>query len=550
MEKTLKTDERFFEKASRHVTWSNIPVREKYGPDDVKGLTYKEDINDPGSFPYTRGIFPDMYRGRLWSMRELCGYGSPAATNQRLKYLIGEGESALNVIGDLPTQYGIDSDHPCAEGEVGLEGVPVDSVRDMEIMIEGINLEATSFNLSNYLSPFMALYLAAAERKGSEISKLRGTFLNDTLVYILTLYYPNTVLPFEIGRRMTVDTIIYCLEHVPRYYTITQGSEGLRESGATAAQEIAFDFCIARYWLNAILERGEGRIRIEDIAPRFGFTHRVGIDIFEEACKFRAARRLWAKMLKEEFGTTDRRSCTYKVHTPTLGSQLQRPQVINNIVRIAYQTLAAVLGGVQSIHTMGYDEPVALPTEETHRLALRTQQILCYETGVVNVADPLGGSYYVESLTDELYKQMKTIMDEYKYTIADQILNGDLMRLLQNQAYEFQKEVESGERPIVGVNCFTISEEEETGEKAYRIPEQEVDEHLKNLKEFKRTRDQKRVAKSLERLIRAGEDEKENLFEHVLEAARNEATLGEMVGAIRMGYGAPYDPFDEIKYPF
>ncbi|MBI4774371.1 MAG: methylmalonyl-CoA mutase [Deltaproteobacteria bacterium] len=550
MEKTLKTDDRFFEKASRHMTWSDIPVKAMYGPEDVKSLSYEEDINHPGEFPFTRGIFSDMYRGRLWSMRELCGYASPAATNQRLRYLIAEGQSALNVIGDLPTQYGIDSDHPCAEGEVGLEGVPIDSIRDMEVMMEGIDLEATSINLSNYLCPFMALYLAAAERRGFDFTKLRGTFLNDTLVHILTLYYPKTVLPFDIGRRMTVDTIIYCREHVPRYYTITQGSEGLRESGATAVQEIVFDFCVARYWLKSILERGEGRIRIEDVAPRFGFTHRVGIDIFEEACKFRAARRLWARVMKEDFGTTDRKSATYKVHTPTLGVQLQRPQVVNNIVRIAYQSLAAVLGGVQSIHTMGFDEPVALPTEETHRLALRTQQILCYETGVVNVADPLGGSYYVESLTNQLYEQMSRMMEDYKDTIADRILNGDLQRLLQNQAYKFQKEVESGERPIVGVNCFTISEDQETGEKAHRIPQQEVREHLENLKEFKRKRDVKKVARSLENVMRAGENKNENLFGHVLEAARSEATFGEMIGAIRMGHGAPYDPFDEIEYPF
>ncbi|MFC1857448.1 methylmalonyl-CoA mutase family protein [Thermodesulfobacteriota bacterium] len=549
MEKQLKTEERFFEKASRHMTWSDIPVKARYGPEDLLNIPYEEAINDPGEFPYTRGIFPDMYRGRLWSMRELCGYGSPAATNQRLRYLIAEGESALNVIGDLPTQYGIDSDHPCAEGEVGMEGIPIDSIRDMETMIEGINLEATSFNLSNYLCPFLALYLAAAERKGYDMTKLRGTFLNDTLVYLLTLYYPNTVLPFKIGNRMTVDTIIYCFEHVPRYYTITQGSEGLRESGATAVQEIGFDFCIARYWLKSILERGQGKISIDDVAPRFGFTHRVGIDIFEEACKFRAARRLWAHMMKADFDTTDRKSCTYKVHTPTLGSQLQRPQVVNNIVRVAYQTLAAVLGGVQSIHTMGYDEPVALPTEETHRLALRTQQILCYETGVVNVADPLGGSYYVETLTAELYQQMKALIDDYKDNIVDAILNGDLMRLLEAQAYTFQKEVEDEKRPIVGVNCFTISDAEETGEKAHRIPQEEIDDHLRNLKEFKEQRDHKKVAQSLEEIIRVGEKEEENLFKYVLGAARNEATFGEIMGAIRMAHGAPYDPFEEIEYP-
>jgi methylmalonyl-CoA mutase N-terminal domain/subunit len=550
MEKKQTLADSFFSRASRHMTWSNIPVQARYTPEDVAHLDYKNDVGDPGEFPYTRGIFPEMYRTRLWTMRNLVGFDSPKQTNKRMKLQISEGANALNLIPDIPGQTGIDSDHPMAETDVGLEGIPLCSIEDWHICMEGIEQEKLSVNFSNAISPLFAAMIASAEERGCDPKKLRGTYLNDSLVYLLTKYYPKVMDPWDIGRRLTVDTVLHCLEYTPRIYTLSSGPEGLREHGATAMQEIAFDFCIARYWFKEILKKGKDKVHIDQIAPKMGFTHRVGLDIFEEAAKFRAARKVWAKMLRDDFGTEDPRSCTYKVYALTMGSQLQGKQILNNLIRETCQTLAAVLGGVQGIHTMGYDEPVCLPTEESLRLAFRTQQIICYESGVVNVADPLGGSYYVEWLTDKLEKEITSIMDEYKDKIADKIVSGELIQVLRNEAYKYQKEVEKGERPIVGVNCFTVSEEEDRQPEVHQADAEAVREHLQNLKDLKRTRDTSKTAKRIENLIRTVENREANFFPSLLEAAKARATVGEMMGAIRMGCGASYDPFEMIAYPF
>ncbi|MBI4774380.1 MAG: methylmalonyl-CoA mutase [Deltaproteobacteria bacterium] len=550
MENKNVLDDKFFARAGRHMTWCNIPVEPHYSPENIRHMDYRKDIGDPGEFPYTRGIFPDMYRGRLWTMRELVGFDSPKRTNERIKLQIEEGANALNLIGDIPAQTGIDSDHPMAEADVGAEGVPLCSVLDWDICMSDIDMERVSINFSNYISPLLACMFASAEEKGVDPKKLRGTFLNDTLAYLLTLYYPKMMDPFDIGRRMTVDTVLYCMDYAPRVYTLSTGPEGLREHGASAMQEIAFDFCIARYWFKEILKKGQDNVNIDQIAPKMGFTHRVGLDIFEEASKFRAARRVWANMLRDEFGTENPRSCTYKVYAITMGSQLQGKQIQNNLVRITCQTLAAVLGGVQGIHTMGYDEPVCLPTEESLRLALRTQQIICHETGVVNVADPLGGSYYVESLTNQIEREIVRIMDEYKDSIADKIVSGEIFQVLRQGAYKYQKEVEDASRSVVGVNCFKISEEEDRQAEVHRADPESVSEHLRNLKDLKRTRDQNRTAKNIEHIIRTCEDPAANIFPALLDAARARATVGEMMGAIRMGHGAEYDPFGQIAYPF
>jgi len=550
MEEKSRLDDKFFASASRHMTWCNIPVKAKYTPEDIRHQDYKKDIGDSGEFPYTRGIFPEMYRTRLWTMRNLSGFDSPQKTNERMKLQMDEGATALNLIGDIPAQTGIDSDHPMALGDVGLEGVPLCSIQDWEICMDGIDMEKVSLNFSNYIAPLLAAMIAYAEEKGYDPKELRGTFLNDTLAYLLTNYYPKMMDPFDVGRRMTIDTVLYCLNYAPRIYTLSTGPEGLREHGATAMQEIAFDFSIARYWFKEILKKGKGKVHIDQIAPKMGFTSRVGLDIFEEACKYRAARRVWAKMLRDEFGTENPRSCTYKVYALTMGSQLQGRQVMNNLIRETCQTLAAVLGGVQGIHTMGYDEPLCLPTEESLRLAFRTQQIICYETGVVNVADPLGGSYYVEWLTDKLEKEIVSIMDEYKDTIADKIISGELFQVLRVGAYNLQKEVEEGERPIVGLNCFEVREAEERQAQIHRADSTAVAEHLQNLKDLKRTRNQSEAGKSIEKLINTTEDRDANIFPALLEAAHARATVGEMMGAIRMGYGASYDPFGQIEYPF
>jgi len=546
MEKKSSIAERYFEKPTRLKTWSGIPVKEVYTPEDVKDMDYDKDIGNPGDYPYIRGIFPNMYRGRLWSVRELCSYASPRATNERLKYLIDEGESAVNVIGDMPTMIGIDSDHPLSEGEVGVEGVPITSLKDMETMTHGLNLQDISFTWSCYITPVFATYVAAYEKQGRDLLKMRGTFLNDSLVHYLTRFYPQQ-LPLDCGTRMVTDSILWCAEHAPHYYATSIGPEGIRESGATAAQEIAVDFCIARQQIINYLERGG---KVEDVGAKISFTHRVGIDIFEEAAKFRAARRVWAEMLKE-FGATTRKALSYKVHAFCKGSDLTRQQHENNIIRIAYQALAAVLGGVQSIHTTSFDEPVCLPTEESVRIAVRTQQILCYETGVVNTADPLGGSYYVEWLTNKLQEEITKLMDQWKDDIAERVVDGRILRtIIDEGAYRFQKEVETGERVVVGVNKFTMPEEVERKEMVHVIDEQEVNEHLNNVKELKKTRDTKTVVNALEHLRKVAERREENIFPALVEAAKAYASLGEMMGVVRMAYGHDYDGFGLLQYPF
>ena len=542
----IPIEERYFEKPKRLRTASGYPVKEIYEPEDIKGTDYRRDIGRAGEYPFTRGIFPDMYRGRMWSLREICGYDSPRRTNERIKFLLSEGESALNVIPDLPTQNGIDSDHPRAQGSVGVQGPPWCSMQDMEIMMEGVPFEGVSMTLSVYLMPVFVFYITAAEKAGASLKNLRGTILNDTLSFPL-VRFNAPVVPQDVGIRMTTDTILFCDQFVPKFYPLNVGSEGLRESGATAAQEIAFDFCLARHYIKNALKRGGD---IDKIARRITFTHRCGIDIFEEVAKFRAARRVWARMMKEEFGAKDPRTMTYKVHVVTKGSDLIPQQPENNIVRIAYQALAAVLGGVQSVHTTSYDEPICLPTEESQRIAVRTQQILAYETGVVNVADPLGGSYYVEYLTNKLDEEITKIMDELKDRIAEYAWEGKLLEMMHKNAVEEQKEIENGEKIVVGLNRFTVSEEAEREIEIHEPSQDAVNEHLNNLKKLRETRDTEAVRMKLEELRKAIEIPDKNTVPYVMEAARVYATLGEIMGVFRMAYGHPYDAFGDLEYPF
>jgi len=546
MEKKSSIAERYFEKPTRLKTWSGIPVKETYTPDDVKDLVYARDVGNPGEYPYTRGIFKDMYRGRMWSIREISGYDSPKATNEKLKRLMGEGESALNVICDAPTYCAIDADHPRAEGMAGLMGVPLCSMRDAEVMMEDIPIDQVSVTLSVYTPAIVWFYFGAAEKQGVALSNVRGTILADTIDQGPVRYFAPAF-PEDLGCRVVADILIWCNKNAPRFYPLSVGSNAWRESGATAAQEIAFDFCTARRYLKEVVARGGN---VDEIAQRIAFTHRVGIDIFEEAAKFRAARRVWARMLREEFGATNPRALSFKVHAVTKGTDYTRQQPENNIVRVAYQALAAVLGGVQSMHTMSYDEPICLPTEESHRIAIRTQQILAYETGVVNVADPLGGSYYVESLTNRLAEEISQIMEEHKETIVEEIYSERLMHSMQRQAYEFQQEVESGTRKVIGVNCFQISKEEERKTELHKPSWDVIEKYVDDVKALKRTRNNHQVKESVENLRKAAERKEENLVPAAMDAARSYASLGEIWGAIRLGYGYSYDPFEEIEYPF
>jgi methylmalonyl-CoA mutase N-terminal domain/subunit len=546
MKTEISIDERYFEKPKRLRTASGYPIKEIYEPDDIKSTEYQRDIGRAGEYPYTRGIFSDMYRGRMWSLREICGFASPAETNKRIKYLLNEGESALNVIPDLPTQNGMDSDHPRALGGVGVQGIPWSSMKDMEIMMEGIPFEEVSMTMSSYLMPVFVFYLAAADKTGASLMNIRGTILNDALSFPL-VRFNNQSMPQDVAVRMTTDTILFCDQFVPKFYPLNVGSEGLRESGATATQEIAIDFCLTRYYIMNALERGAD---IDKVARRITFTHRCGVDIFEEAAKFRAARRVWARMMKEEFGAKDPRTLAYKVHVVTKGSDLVSQQAENNIIRIAYQALASVLGGVQSLHTTSYDEPICLPTEESQRIAVRTQQVLAYETGVVNVADPLGGSYYVEHLTNKLDDEITKIIEELKENIAQYAWDGTLLEMMRKNAVEEQREIEGGEKIVVGLNKFAIPEEAEREIKLHEISPETVHEHLNNLKNLRETRDSERVRTTLEELRKAVEIKDRNTVPYVMEAAKAYATLGEIMGVIRMAFGHPYDAFGDLAYPF
>lgn len=548
MEKKTKIplEEAYFAKPARLKTWSGFPVKEVYTPDDMKDLDYDRDLGNPGQFPYTRGPYRTMYRGRMWSVREVSGHSSPRVTNEWLKYLVGQGANTINVIGDLGMMAGVDSDHPMAEGSVGLMGTPICSVRDMEIMLEGLPLDELSCTLSMG-PPQHLMYLAVCEKQGVPWTEVRGTFFHDALTAPLTRYRTSRGLK-EGGMRMAADGMLFYSKNVPFSLPICIGAEGIRESGATAGQEIGFALSMAKAYLKEALRRGG---EIDQLAPRIAFTFRCGIDIFEEAAKFRAARRVWARMMQEEYGAKEFRSLMLRVHVVTKGSDLIAQQAELNIIRVAYQALAAILGGVQSMHTCSWDEPICLPTDESVRIALRTQQILAYETGVINVADPLGGSYYVESLTNTLEEEIWKVIREWdEKDIVAAIENETLMDGVLRQAYEFQREVEAGERIVVGLNRFTIPEEAERERAYFEVDRQAVEEHIASVKDLKRTRDNKKVKEALKNLRQAVDNREENFLPAAYEAVKAYATSMEIMGTLAMSYGRSYDPWGVWEYPF
>jgi len=535
----------YFEKPKWTNTWSRIPVKSVYGRADVVGADYEEEINDPGKYPFTRGIFPEMYRGRLWTRREVSGHSSASASNRRLKYLMEQGVSGLNIIGDLPTQLVIDSDHPFAVNEVGIQGTPLATVDDMMILTRGIPMKEVSFTFSAF-TPVMAFYVAAGKKRGIGPEKLRGTIINDTIHYRYCYGYN---FPLDLGVRLAVDSIGYSINNMPLWYPFSVECYDLREHGIDAVQELAFGFAIAFCLIDECLKKG---CKVDDIASKITFTMGVHIDIFEEAAKFRAARRLWAKILRERYGATSPKALHFKFHANTSGCQTVRQQPLNNIIRIAYSALAAVLGGTQSMQTVAFDEPIALPTEESARIAVRTQQILAYETGVSRVADPLGGSYYIESLTNEIEQRTRGLLGR-----IDDV--GGILKAIESQwldnelaeaAYNYQKEVENGERTIVGRNAFVIPEKEEPKTKVHRRVERSVKKHMANFAKVKGKRDRKKLRNAMDKLYESAEDRDKNLMPEMVEAALAYATIGEIMGTIRQAYGYDYDPFGSVDSPF
>jgi len=545
-----KVMEAYYEKPTALETWSGLSLKDCYGPEDISGLDYRKEIGAPGDYPYTRGIHRDMFRGRYWTRREVTGYGTPEETNERLKYLVTEGSSGLNVIPDNPSIMGLDSDHPRAKGEVGVQGVPMCTLQDMELLMKDMRLEKISMSLiaSSTQTPVaLSQYVALAQEKGLKPSDLAGTTQNDPIHCRYAGFKISS--PIDLALKTGVDVIEYCTLNMPRWYPINVNLYDLREQGLSAPQEVAFGFSMAMLYIQGALERG---LDIDAFGPRFAFYCSAHIDFFEEIAKLRAARRIWAKIMKERFGAKNPRSWQFKFGVHTAGCSLVPQQAMNNIIRVAYEAMAAVLAGVQSLHCCSYDEPIALPTEESVRLAIRTQQILAYETGVARVADPLGGSYFIESLTEKIEQEVNSIMEQIdeKGGMKKALDSGWIDAQIDEAALNYQREVERGERTVVGLNSFRMDKEVPVG-RAHRVSSESEERQIKRLKRLRESRDEQKVKEALMALkSRAEVGEKENLMELMIEAARQSATLAEVLGTLRMVMGEPYDPFEVLNHPF
>lgn len=544
--------EAYREKPAELKTWSGFEVKEYYGPEDASAREYGKEVGDPGDYPYTRGIHRDMFRGRYWTRREVCGFGSSADTNERLRFQIKEGASGLSVILDIPGGMGLDADHPLAAKEVGVQGVHICKLEDMFQLLDGIPIEKVSLAWNNstatMVNVLLAQYLTVAESRGIDPCTLRGTVQNDPLHVQFCGYQAGV--PIELSVKMAVDVMEYCTKNMPLYYTGNVNLYDMRENGIDAAQEVGFGFSIAKEYIRKALERG---LDIDDFAPRRAFYCSSHMDFFEEIAKLRAARRLWAHIMKEEFGAKDPRSLQFRFGVHTAGCSLVPQQPLNNAIRIAYQAMAAVLGGVQSLHCCSYDEPIALPTEESQRLAIRTQQILAYETGVARVSDPMGGSYYVEALTDKIEEGARKIIGQIDQMggMVAAMKRGWVHAEIEKASLSYQKEVDSGQRVVVGVNRFQSEVEEKTPGGIHRPSYDRTAEIIERVREVKRSRDMAKAEKAIDVLREHAEmGEKENLVPYIIDAVRADLTSEEIIGTIREVWGLHYDPLEVRESPF
>ena len=535
LEKTLS---RYPERRHTFHTLSNIPVKRLYTPVDAD-LDYLRDLNFPGEYPFTRGVQPTMYRGRLWTMRQYAGYATAEETNARYKFLLDQGQTGLSVAFDLPTQIGYDADDPMAEGEVGRVGVSVSSLEDMERLFDGIPLDkvSTSMTINAPAAVLLTMYIAVAMKQGLALEKLRGTIQNDILKeYVARGTYIFSPRP---SMRLITDTFAYCRDRVPRWNTISISGYHIREAGATAVQEVAFTLANAIAYVQAAIEAG---LEVDDFAPRLSFFFNAHNHLFEEVAKFRAARRLWARIVRERFGAQNPNSWRMRFHTQTAGCTLTAQQPENNVVRVTLQALAAVLGGTQSLHTNARDEALSLPTEESVQIALRTQQIIAYESGVADTIDPLAGSYFVEHLTDEIERQSRTYIEK----IDDMggalvaIERGYMQREIQESAYRFQKAVEQGDEVVVGVNRFTIAKEQ--SHELLRVDPAVGRRQAERLSALRAHRDSAHVQAALAGLRRAAR-RADNLLPPILAAVKACATLSEICGLLREELGE-YQPHE------
>ena len=528
---------RFPERKESFATDSGLEIDALYTPEDAGGgLDYGRDLGYPGEFPYTRGVQPSAYRGRVWTMRQYSGYATAADTNRRFRYLLDQGQTGLSVAFDLPTQIGYDSDHPLAKGEVGKVGVPICSLEDMETLFQGIPLAqvSTSMTINATASLLLCFYIAAAKRQGAAPEQLSGTVQNDILKeYIARGTYAYPPRP---SMRLVVDVFKYCADHAPRWNTISISGYHMREAGATAVQELAFTFANAIAYVQAALDAG---LRVDDFGPRLSFFFVAQNNLFEEVAKFRAARRIWARLMRDRFGAQDPRSMMLRFHTQTAGVSLTAQQPDNNVIRCTVQALAAILGGSQSLHVNSRDEALALPSEESAQLSLRTQQILAYESGSADVVDPLGGSWYVENLTNRLEAQALDYIariDGMGGAVAA-IEQGFQAREIGDAAYRHRQEVESGERVIVGVNRYAGEEPPVAG--LLRVDEQAAAQQIARLQRLRRERDGGAAAAALARLEDAARRPagEVNTVPAILDCVESWCTLGEISGVLRQIFG-------------
>lgn len=525
------------ERLPRFTTISDLEIKGLYTPEDIKGIDHSRDIGFPGIYPFTRGVQPSMYRGRLWTMRMFSGLGGPEETNKRFHYLLNHGETGLSIAFHYPTLMGYDSDSPNARGEIGKCGVAVDTLKDMEILFEGIPLDkvTTSMTINPPASILLAMYIVMAEKQGVSKKEIGGTIQNDMLKEFIA--QKTFMLPPRPSLRIIVDTIEYCTREVPRWNTISISGYHIREAGSTAVQELAFTLADGIAYVEAAMERG---LDVDDFAPRLSFFFDSHIDFFEEIAKYRAARRIWAKVMRERFMAKKPRSWMLRFHTQTAGCSLTAQQPFNNVVRTAYEALAAVLGGTNSLHTNSLDETYAIPTEEAVTIALRTQQILAEETGVTNTIDPLAGSYFVESLTNEMEEKAWDYIRKIDEMggMVKAIERGYPQMEIAEAAYKYQKQIDANEKVTVGVNKYVTDHAPIT---IWRMRPEIEERQLKRLQEVKQTRNNAKVKECLGEIRKASQNG-ENLMPHIINAVREYTTIQEICDVWRDVFGRYSDP--------
>ncbi len=527
-------EERVEKATSRFPERQEFAANRLYTPQDIADLDYNEKLGFPGAYPFTRGIQPTMYRGRLWTMRQYSGFATAEETNALYKYLLQAGQTGLSVAMDLPTQIGLDSDSPQAQSEIGKVGVAIDSLQDMEDIFDGIPLDkvSTSMTINAPAAVLLAMYVATAEKKGIAAKDLRGTIQNDILKeYIARGTY---IFPPRPSMRLVTDSFSYCSQEIPHWNTISVGAYHIREAGASMVQEIAFAFANAIAYIEAALKAGQN---VDAFAPGISWIFTAGLDFFPEIAKFRAARRLWASIMKERFGATKAKAQMLRFHVHTAGSVLTAQQDDNNIIRIAWQAMSAILGGTQSLALCAKDEAESIPTRESATLALRTQQLLAFESGIADTIDPLGGSYYVETLTDQIEREAREYIhkiDEMGGAVAA-IEQGYMQQEMATHAFEYEQEIESGKRTVIGVNKYVI-EDEEHHTQLLQVDPAVGDRQMAKLKKLKETRDNAAVEKALANVRKVARSE-ENIMPCLIEAVKTYATLGEICGVLREEFG-------------